>query len=132
MKIILDSDFLISLRHPDQSTHLEAKKIFKKIKKQFDPILFCLNLCIQETATVISHKYSQKQAVDFYKSTLTNSPNIINLDPKLESLTWKIFLKQTKKNISFIDCANLVAIKHYNLDKIFSFDKFYPKTLRLC
>ena len=55
----------------------------------------------------------------------------LNLDAILEQLTWDLFLKQSKKGTSFIDCANLTALSYYNFDKIFSFDQFYPKTLRL-
>lgn len=130
MKILYDSDALISLKVIGQPNHIKAKRILRSLKKE--PIeLFCLNLCLQETATVFSKKYDQSVAKDFYYQIEKNPPIIIDLDNKLEKLAWQIFLQQTKKGTSFIDCANLAAIRLYNLDKIFSFDKFYPKELRL-
>lgn len=130
MKILFDSDVLIALRFADQSTHGQAKEIFKKISKRSNSF-YCLNLCFQEVATVISHKYSQAQAKSFYHEIQKNPPNVIFLDKNIEAKAWKMFFQQKKKKTSFVDCANLVCVKLYKLDKIFSFDKFYPKTLRL-
>lgn len=130
MKILFDSDVLIALRFPAQSTHAYAKKVFKKISKQNNDF-YCLNLCFHEVATVISHKYSQTQAKQFYREIQKNPPNIIFLDKDIEKAAWKIFLQQKRKNISFVDCANLATVKLYKLDKIFSFDKFYPNLIRL-
>lgn len=131
MKILFDSDFLIALRFPDQSNFLHSKQILKRYKSKYQIEVFCLNLCLYETATVISKKYGQRESKEFYQQTYENLPTIINIDSTLEKITWQIFLSQIKKNISFIDCANLAAVKLYNLDKIFSYDKFYPKELRL-
>lgn len=129
-KILVDSDAFISIRFLDQSTHAEALKIFHKLQKQ-KAELYCLNLCIYETATVISHKYSQEKAIDFFNDLKITSPIVLNLDPVLEQRTWELFLSQTKKGTSFIDCANMTALSYYNFDKIFSFDQFYPKSIRL-
>ena len=129
-KVLVDSDAFISLRFSDQSTHLQARKILRKLQK--DKVqLYCLNLCLYETATVISRKYSQQKAVDFFNDLKVSSPTIINMSPELETLTWNIFVQQTKKCTSFIDCANLSALSYYNIDKIFSFDQFYPQSVRL-
>ena len=42
----------------------------------------------------------------------------IKLEEKLERLAWKIFLKQTKKGTSFVDCANLAMMEMYKLDGV--------------
>ncbi len=127
--ILIDSDFLISLIIQTEPKHSKAKQLFKKLSSNDD--IFCLNLVLQETATVLSHKFSQTLAKTFYRNVKQILPKIIYLNQNLEKKTWKIFLSQTKKNISFIDCANLATKKTYKLDRIFSFDKFYPKNLRL-
>ena len=129
-KILVDSDAFISIRFLDQSTHSLALKLFHKLQKQ-KAELYCINLCLYETATVISRKYSQEHATNFYNDLKITSPTILNLDSTLEQQSWDLFLKQTKKGTSFIDCANLSALSYYNFDKIFSFDQFYPKQFRL-
>ena len=51
-------------------------------------------------------------------------------EEELDREAWKILKGQTKKGTFFIDCANLAALELYKLDKIASFDTFYPKLLR--
>lgn len=130
MKILLDSDAIIALNFSDQSTHQLATKIFKKHQLN-DDMFYTINLCVQESVTVVSKRYSQNEAKLLYKNLIQNSQNILQLDPTLESNTWELFLKQTKKGTSFIDCVNISALSYFNFDKIFSFDQFYPKSIRL-
>lgn len=129
-KVLVDSDAMIAIRFVDQSTHLRAVQILRKLKKQ-NAQIYCLNLCLQETATVISRKYSQEKAIEFKKDLKKSFLNIIELDQTLEQSAWDIFVKQTKKCTSFIDCANLAALQFLKFDKIFSFDQFYPKEMLL-
>jgi len=131
MKVIIDSDLLISLWYKDQPTHQKAKKIYSQIHKHNNSSIYILNLNIQESATVISKKYSQTEAVRFTREIEDNINKklitYIKLTNKIESLAWQIFAKQTKKNISFIDCAVLATFQIYKFDKILSFDDFYPQ-----
>ena len=127
-KIVLDSNVLVALYKLDDSTHQKAKEITRRLHDQGD-VFMVLNLVVQETATVISMKVGQKEAKDFYLKRDRVIDQEIALDDDLEKLTWNIFMKQTKKGTSFVDCANLVAIEKFSLDGILSFDKFYPKKL---
>lgn len=49
----------------------------------------------------------------------------IHVNEELEDAGWSIFLSQTKKGTSFVDCANLAVIEKYKFDGILSFDGFY-------
>jgi predicted nucleic acid-binding protein len=130
MKSIVDSDFLFGLFVPTDPHHNKAKGIFIREKKN-ESNLVVLNLVLQETATVLSHKVNQKLALDFIKKFNELEIQIIYLDEELENRTWKIFNSQTKKGTSFIDCANVAVTEKYKLDGIVSFDEFYPKKLRV-
>jgi len=127
MKLLVDSDFFIALYKSDDSNHKAADAILKKVFNQ--DRLMILDLVIQESVTVISKRMGMDDARIFYKSILQIVNQAIKADDELVDSTWKIFLKQTKKGSSFIDCANLAAIEKYKLDGILSFDKFYPKSL---
>ena len=127
-KIALDSNVLVALYKFDDSTHQKAKETTGRLHNQGD-IFMILNLVAQETATVISMKVGQEEAKDFYLKRDRVIDQEITLDDALEKLAWNIFLKQTKKGTSFVDCANLAFIDKYGLDGILSFDKFYPKKL---
>lgn len=127
-KIVLDSNVLVALYKLDDSTHQKAKEITRRLHDQGD-IFMILNLVVQETATVISMKVGQKEAKNFYLKRDRVVDQEVVLDYSLEKIAWNIFLKQVKKGISFVDCANLAFIDKYRLDGILSFDKFYPKKL---
>ena len=124
-KILYDTDFLIALFLFDQSTHHRAKKIFQNIQDK-EPCI--INLVKHELATVLSRKFSYQTAYNVIQELNSLPINFINLDAKTEELIWKEFFSHQKKNISFIDCANLVIARKEKI-LIASFDKFYPKNL---
>ncbi len=131
MKILIDSDFLFGLFVAHDPHHTIAVTQFGECRKN-KAQLFVLTLVIQETATVVSHKVDQAASVDFVRRmrAIANINRIV-FDENLEDGAWRIFEAQTKKGTSFVDCANMAALRHYHLDKIFSFDRFYPKELLL-
>lgn len=121
---LLDTDFLIALTFPGESTHEKAKKLAEKYFEKQD--IFYLDLVVQEFATVISRKYSQKEAIKTTQPLRVNSDSIIVLSSEEFALVWKLFDVQKNKKISFIDCANVVCAKSRGL-KLLSFDTFYKK-----
>ena len=122
MNLLVDSDFLVALYNPDDSNHHKATKIFRKLESvNFS----ALNIVFQEATTVISKRMNMSHARKFHDSISRLISNEIKLDNILEENSWKIFLSQTKKGTSFVDCANLVTCDFYKLDGILSFDEFY-------
>ncbi len=129
-KILIDSDALFSLYNPNDAHHARCKKILNILLSE-DTALLTLNLVIQETATVLSYKIGQDSAKSFVVDIDALALTHIDLDRELEEKAWEIFLAQTKKGTSFIDCANLATLHYYNLSGILTFDQFYPKNLRV-
>lgn len=130
MKLLIDSDALFGLFVPTDPHHVRAKSVYiREIEK--GTRLTVLNLVIQETATVLSHKVNQRLAVDFIDKFRELDIPILTVDEDLALTAWKIFRAQTKKGTSFVDCANMAVIGKYKLDGIITFDEFYPKGLML-
>jgi len=130
MKLLADSDFLFGLFVNVDAHHCESISLLKKITNNKDKIIV-LNLVIQETATVISNKRSQSEAVLFLDGIFKMPVEILKVGEDDENSGWQMFRKQTKKGTSFVDCANLAVTQKYKLDGILSFDKFYPKNIRI-
>lgn len=124
--IVVDTDFLISFFFDHESTHDRAKKVTHIIQ---DSNIYMIDLVKFELATVLSRKYGHTHA----KRVIQEVPNmdimIIGYQPH-ESNIWNEFLRHSKKNISFVDCANVVIARHLKA-KIASFDTFYPQDLRV-
>lgn len=129
MKILVDSDFLVGLFRDEDAHHQNTLTILKREMGTGNQ-LFTNNLVLFETATVLAHRVDMDAVRLFYDRLPKLKLKMISLDEKLESRSWEIFLKQTKKGCSFVDCANLATIEIYKFDGILSFDKFYPKSLR--
>ena len=122
-KVIYDTDFLIALFIKDQSTHRQAKEIFEKIKTRQ---VFILNLVKYELATVLSRKFSYqltKEIIDIIKNL---EVSFLNFTKEEEQEIWQEFFSHQKKNISFVDCANLFLARKIKAN-IASFDSFYPE-----
>lgn len=126
-KFLVDSDFLIANAKADDPSHKNASKISRNIHKRNK--LFCLNIVVQEATTVISKRIGMKEAVIFYENIGDFIDTFVMLGEELEKDSWEIFLRQTKKGTSFVDCANITAVEKYKMDGILSFDRFYGDKL---
>ncbi len=129
MKVLVDSDFLVGLFRDEDAHHLNSLNLLKK-EIRAGSGLFVSNLVLFETATVLAHRVNMDAVRLFYEKLPKLKLKRIGIDEKMENRSWEIFLEQTRKGCSFVDCANLAAVEIYKFDGILSFDKFYPKSLR--
>ena len=129
-RFLVDSDFLVAVFRDGDPNHTKAKNILRSLSEQ-TYVLWAIHLVKQESATVISHRVGMDATKLFVKNVMKDIDQWIQIDEKLEEKAWEIFLSQTKKGTSFIDCANLAALHYYNLTGILTFDHFYPKKLRI-
>lgn len=129
MKLLIDSDFLVGLFRDKDPHHVRTTQIMAERHGRDE--LVVSNLVLQETATVLSHRTGMPAVRLFWDKTPNLGLTVIYIEKDLEEEAWKIFLSQTKKGCSFVDCANLAVVEKYKLDGILAFDEFYPKGLRL-
>jgi len=127
MKVLIDSDALFALYVANDFHHKSAKQILDKFLKE-GAELFVTNLVLQETATVISYRLGHNQSLNFLKRFLQINIQQIFIGKNLNTKSWSVFKKQSKKGTSFVDCANLAVTVELKINKIFSFDQFYQKT----
>lgn len=126
--IFVDSDAFIAFTKEDDSNHKRAQNIFEKL--QDTQITFVTsNFVFAEVATVLSQRVSHKAAVIFIDN-MKSSDNIFQIErvnEDTEEAATQIFIKQTSKNVSFVDCINIALMKEKHMDGIFSFDSIYKK-----
>lgn len=129
-KVIIDSNVFIAVFLLEDSLHSRATQLVSELKRT-GVVFYTINLVLQESATVLSMRKGMTSARTFYASVHDFVDQTVPFDESVEKESWKIFLSQTKKGTSFIDCAILATARHYCIDKIVSFDRFYPKELLL-
>lgn len=127
-RYLVDSDFLVAVFNEKDASHINAMALLKKLGV-YEVELWMTNLVRQESATVISHRVDMKGVRLYVKKLVADIHKFVNVDKSLENESWEIFLKQTKKGCSFVDCSNLAVVQKFKLDGILSFDKFYPKDI---
>ncbi|HNQ17271.1 MAG TPA: PIN domain-containing protein [Candidatus Woesebacteria bacterium] len=119
---VLDTDFIIALRFPQESTHQRAVTYAKKYLKESES--FVTDLVQVELANVISRKYSQEQAIQAIRM-IQKAPNgTLYLDKENISSSWELFFQQKKRGMSVVDCSNTIVAKKLGF-QIVSFDTFY-------
>ncbi len=127
-KVLLDADALVAAANVEDSNHHTAT-IFLSYIETHRYKKYMSNLVIYEIANVLSIRASQKLAVQFLDSIFTSDIEIIYIDEAHTHAAVQKFKTYAKKNVSFVDCCNLTLIEEYQIEKIFSFDKFYKDKL---
>ena len=130
MKLLVDSDFLFGSLVDHDAHNARAIGLFHH-HKQSGASFYVLDSVLQEVGTLLSHRIGMESVRSFRQQYASLGMKEIHLDEFIEKEAWIIFLHQTKKGCSFVDCANLAIIEKYTLDGILSFDTFYPKNVRI-
>lgn len=123
--VLLDSDALIALSKVDDSNHKKALVIQRSLPSNLS--LYVSNLVLSEVVTVLSQRVGHKEAISFIDAfeKTKNKVNIVWIDKKIHTKAIEIFRKQSSKNISFVDCANIAICQIFEIKEIFSFDHHY-------
>ena len=126
--VLFDADALIALAHEDDANNKKAVALFAKLEQQ--TVQFTIsNYVLAEVITVVSRKFGHQAAISFIdhiKST-TSGINEYWITEEIEQRAIVLFKKQTSKNVSFVDCTNMVLVDVEGFDEIFSFDAIYAK-----
>jgi predicted nucleic acid-binding protein len=123
-KILIDSDAFVAQSVVTDSSQERATR--QQITIENDNFQqFTTNLVVAETATVLSRRFSQVLAIEFLNKIFRSEVEIIYLGEGDFLKIAEKFKSYTKKNISFVDSANLVVADELHISKIFSFDKIY-------
>lgn len=126
LKVFIDTSAFVSLQDTNDPNRNKARNLALKLE-ELQATLYTSSDIIGETLTVISRKLGKKQASDFYKGYVKSGFREILIDIKLQQKSRIVFFKVKSKNISFIDCSSIVAMKNQNIETIFAFDQDFKK-----
>jgi predicted nucleic acid-binding protein len=126
VQILIDSDAFVSWFIEADYFHTQASRIFENIM-QTQTTLAATNWVIAETATVLSYRVGQAQALKFLRHIEDSKLPLVHISEELEQHTRELFQKQTGRGISMVDCSNVAVMQHLGIQEIFSFDKFYKR-----
>lgn len=122
----VDTSYIIALYNPQDSQHQKAVKLKKEINNEIIP--FISNYIFLETVTVLSQQIGKKDANDIGKILFSsNKFSFLHISPRIDIKTWRLFQDISNKNISYVDCSNVILMKEERIDKILTFDQDFQK-----
>lgn len=121
-KVFVDTNVFVALRDTKDSTHHQAIRLSKKFN-ELGTKLFTSSDVLGETLTVLSKKLGKAVCNDWYKDFQKSGLAEIFIDKYLHQETREFFRRVKSKNISFIDCSSVVAMRRHKIKTIFSFDQ---------
>jgi len=124
-KVFIDTNVFVALRDETDSTHIKAIHLYEALKSDNTKFMTSSDV-IAESLTVISKKLGKKSAIDFLDGIEVFAKEIF-IDENLHRETRKFFRRIKSKNISFVDCSSVIAMKRNNIKYIFSFDEDFKK-----
>lgn len=122
--VFIDSDVFVGLSLVSDPLHQRASLLLQRIKRTGLTVVTS-QLVVAEAATVLSHKHGMQLAKFFLRNVASFETLFVSAQLHAEAL--ELFVEQSKKGSSFVDCANVVVMRHYGIQTIASFDKAYPK-----
>lgn len=126
--LLIDSDAFVGWSLKTDPHHERAITLIEQAQKS-NQRLVTHNFVVAETATVLSHRSEQNVARDFLDAVRKIPQLYVSEELFLKALD--IFRIQENKNTSFVDCLNVVVMKHLSIPRLLSFDQFYRKKFDL-
>jgi predicted nucleic acid-binding protein len=120
-KAFVDTSVFVSLADGADSNHEKAVFLSEIIAKN-NINLYTSSDVIGESLTVISRKLGKIDTGNFYKTYFCGAIKEIFIDQYFHRETRNFFFRVKSKNISFVDCSSVIAMKRNKIDVIFSFD----------
>ncbi len=124
--ILVDSDAFIGWLIANDAHHLQVKSSLEKIDDLAGK-LTTTSYVIAETATLLSRRYSQEHACRFVRYIHDSDFPVIEVTGEVRKQAEELFLAQRTEKMSLIDCANVIAVRRYDVQAILGFDRFYSR-----
>ncbi len=120
----VDTNIFVALADGQDSTHKKAQEIYRFLYQHHHPLITSSDI-VGETLTVISKKLGKTAAKNFIAWYQTSAITEIFITPQIHLAAQKIFFSLKSKNVSFIDCTSIAAMKQAKLSLVFTFDQHF-------
>ncbi len=126
INVFIDTSYIIALYNSQDSQHQKALRLKKEIGQNLK--LTISNYIFLETVTILSQQIGKKDANDIGKLMFSsNKFNFLHISPRIDLKSWHVFQQIKNKNISYVDCSNVILMKEEQIPKIITFDKDFEK-----
>lgn len=120
--IFADSNYFVALFNPADTLNKKAANIAQELDRRGVQLAIS-NFIFLETVTVLAQKRGRRVAIEVGEFFLTSQKiTILHIDQILQEQSWSIFCDVKRKNVSFVDCSIIAAIKAEGIRELLTFD----------
>ena len=124
--IFVDADAFIGVSISTDPHYRKSTNLFNRLLNSNEALITSWDV-VDETATKLAKFSSKQTASKFLYFIKKSNIEIKFIDIGLYKRVLNFFMKQTSKNVSVTDCANMVIAKNLGVTTFFSFDRHYKK-----
>ncbi len=125
-EILVDSDVFVAHFVAEDAHHARVVATLAKFHAHYQP-LTTTNLVVTETASLLCRRYSFALAVRFLMFLRESNFPVIYIDSDMHAAGCQLFTDVKREGTSLVDCLNVIAVQHYTMSAILSFDRFYQR-----
>lgn len=139
MGIFLDTGFLMGICHPKDPFHENSKRLLREMSQGTHGLIYTSPYIIAEASTLLlvrTHNHSGR--LGKFETLLFGPKKFIRIlawSPTIDVEVFKLFRElnakatSDKQYLSFIDVSNIYLCRHYQIDKIVSYDSHFDAFL---
>ena len=125
MSILLDASYFLALLNQDDVHHPRAREIAVKIDEQSYGIPFTTDHILDETISVALRKWGKERAI-YCGTYVLKTVQLVVSDEHFIQQSWRLF-QETKLQLSFTDCLNVMVCQAFQSKYIATFDKEFKR-----
>ena len=125
--IFIDASFYLSLLNPNDFNHKESIRLGKKYQ---DEEYVTTQMILGEVMTVGSQRFDKALTVKFIEEILKSRTRVLLENQELIKQAFTFFKKVKSKNVSWVDCYSLTAMRKLDIKVALTFDKHLKQSLQ--
>jgi len=125
--VFIDTNIFVAARNKRDINHKRAVDLLKKALKGEYGHMYTSDYVFDEAVTVALVRTGRPDiAIDIGRFILSSRKlRILYVDKTVFMDSWKIFMKYSKRGLSFTDAVSVSLMKRYGIDYIMSFDTHF-------
>lgn len=139
MGIFLDTGFFMGLCHPKDPFHENSRRLLREMSQGAHGLIYTSPYIIAEASTLLLIRtHNHPGRLQKLESLFFGSKKFFRILPWSSTLDIEVFkvfrelnenAKSKKDYFSFIDASNVFLCRHYQIEKILSYDSHFDKVL---
>ena len=125
IKLFIDTGAFVALHNADDKNHAITKSIFEDIvtEKKYSRLITS-DYVIDEAVTTCRVRTKRHDLSVELGEAILKSESILTLkiNDQIFTVAWDLYKKYKDIDLSFTDCTNVVLMRIYDINQIFTFD----------